>query len=61
MKLKMLVSMAGADFSLNVSEETERFAGDEAKRLIAAGYAVPVAEAKIERAVKSSAPEKRTK
>lgn len=33
MKLKMLVSMAGADFALSVNEETERFSGDEAKGL----------------------------
>ena len=59
MKLKMLVGMAGAGYSLSVNEETERFAGDEARRMIEAGYAVPVSEPKIERTVKKSAPEKR--
>jgi len=59
MKLKMLVSMAGVGFALSVHEETERFSDDEATSLIAAGYAVPVAEPKIERAVKQPAPEKR--
>jgi len=59
MKLKMLTSMAGADFALSANEETERFAGDEAARLIEAGYAVPVSEPKSERAVKPSTPEKR--
>lgn len=59
MKLKMLVGMAGADFSLSPKEETERFSGDEAKRMIEAGFAVPVAEQKTERAVKHQAPEKR--
>lgn len=59
MKLKMLVSMAGVGFALSVNEETERFSGDEAKSLIEAGYAVPVAEPKAERAVKPVAPEKR--
>lgn len=59
MKLKMLTSMAGADFALNAGEETERFGAAEAQRLIAAGYAAPVAEIKIERAVKSQAREKR--
>jgi len=59
MKLKMLTSMAGADFALSANEETERFSGNEATRLIDAGYAVPVSEPKAERAVKPSAPEKR--
>ncbi|MGN6307311.1 MAG: hypothetical protein ACTHNH_21040 [Mesorhizobium sp.] len=59
MKLKMLTSMAGADFALSANEETERFSGAEATRLIDAGYAVPVVEAKTERAVKPSAAEKR--
>ena len=45
MKIKMTVSMAGSDFTLGVNEETERFDADEAHRLIAAGYAVPVADA----------------
>ncbi len=59
MKLKMLVSMAGADFALSVNEETDRFSGDEAQSLIDAGYAVPVAEKKTERATKQQAPETR--
>ncbi|MGN6773493.1 MAG: hypothetical protein ACTHJQ_27145 [Rhizobiaceae bacterium] len=59
MKIKMLTSMAGANFALSVNEETERFPDEEAARLIAAGYAVPVAEPKTERAVKQPAPEKR--
>ena len=59
MKPKMLTSMAGADFALSANEETERFSGDEATRLIDAGYAVPVSETRTERAVKPSAPESR--
>ncbi|MGB3898346.1 MAG: hypothetical protein WA973_07300 [Mesorhizobium sp.] len=59
MKLKMLTSMAGAEFALSVNEETDRFSDTEAARLIDAGFAVPVAEPKAERAVKQSAPEKR--
>lgn len=39
MKLEMLVSLAGADFSLAPGDETERFKGAEAERLIEAGYA----------------------
>lgn len=59
MKLRMLVGMAGAGYSLSVNEETERFAGDEARRMIEAGYSVPVSEPKTERAVKKPASEKR--
>lgn len=59
MKIKMLVSISGADFSLSPDEETDRFAQEEAERMIAAGYAVPVAEKKVERAVKKGAPERR--
>lgn len=55
MKLKMLTSMAGTDFTLNVGEETERFDGEEATSLINAGYAVPVADAHAEKAVKKTA------
>lgn len=60
MKLKMLVGMAGADFSLSPNDETERFSGDEAKRLIEAGYAVPVRGEAVEKAV-NVAPEKAAK
>lgn len=59
MKLRMLTSIAGIDFSLSPGDETERFANDEAVRMIAAGFAVPVAEIAIERAVQAPAPEKR--
>lgn len=59
MKLKMLVGMAGTDFSLSPKEETERFSGDEAERMIASGYAVLVSEQRTERAVRRPAAEKR--
>lgn len=59
MKLRMLIGMAGADFALSVGDETEQFSGDEASRLIEAGYAAPVAEQKTERAIKQPAAEKR--
>lgn len=42
MKLRILGSIAGADFSLNPGDVTERFSTAEAIRLIAAGEAVPV-------------------
>lgn len=53
--------MAGAGFALDVGEVTERFSAGEAARLVSAGYAVPVAEQKIERAVAHPAREKREK
>lgn len=42
MKLRMLVSLAGADYALNPGEETTRFTPSEAVRLIASGAAVAV-------------------
>lgn len=59
MKIRILTSMAGADYALNVGEETERFSDKEATRMIEAGYAVPVAEREIERAMKKPVKEKR--
>jgi len=59
MKLKMLVSMAGADFSLSPGQETDRFSGAEAQRFIDTGIAVPVNDEKQERAARRPAPEKR--
>ena len=59
MKIKMLVSLAGADFALSPQEETDRFGDAEAARLVEAGYAVPVVEETVERAVKTRAAEKR--
>lgn len=54
MKIKMLVSLAGADFALSPGDEYE--CGEaEAVRHIEAGNAVPVVEPKVERAVKPSA------
>jgi len=59
MKIKMLAGIAGTGFSLSPDDETDRFSDTEAARLIDAGFAVPIAEPKVERAVKSPAPEKR--
>jgi hypothetical protein len=55
----MLTGIAGADFVVNPGEETERFSGAEATRLVSAGYAVPVSDEAVERAVKAVAPERR--
>lgn len=51
MRLKMLCSLYGPDVSLNAGDEGN-FPDGEAKRLIEAGFAIPVAEKKMERAVK---------
>lgn len=59
MKLKMLVSFAGVDFALSPGDETDRFSEAEASRFIENGFAVLVAEAPIEKAVKRPAKEKR--
>lgn len=59
MRLKMLVGMAGPDISLSPGDHHE-CSDAAAIRLIEAGFAVPVSEPKIERAVKS-VPEKRKK
>ncbi|MFG1432343.1 hypothetical protein V5F44_11150 [Xanthobacter sp. V2C-8] len=54
MKIKMLVSIAGPDFALSSGDETERFGDAEAARLVAAGYAIPIAEPKVERATRKA-------
>ena len=59
MRLRMLTSIAGDGYALHHGEKTERFSGDEAARLVAAGYAVPVSDEIAERAVKADAPERR--
>ncbi len=59
MKIKMLAGFSGNDFSVSPEEETDRFSDAEAIRMIEAGYAVPAEEAKVEKAAKKPAPEKR--
>ncbi len=59
MKIKMLVGMAGAEYTLSVGDETDRFEDAEAIRLIEAGYAAPLDEKPVERAIKKRSPEKR--
>lgn len=60
MKLRMLSSIAGVDFALAPGDERE-FDEAEAVRLIEAGFAVAVIEAKIETSVRKPAAEKRAK
>ncbi|MBS7545112.1 hypothetical protein [Ancylobacter oerskovii] len=59
MKIKMLTSLAGVGFALAPGDETDRFPDAEARRMVEAGYAVPVAEEKREIATRKPAPEKR--
>lgn len=58
MLLRMKAGLAGPAYVLRAGDERE-FPDAEAIRLIDAGYAVPVGEKKIERAVVPPAPEKR--
>lgn len=51
MRVRMVVGLSGPTTNLAPDDETD-FPQDEALRLIEAGYAVPVADAKVERAVK---------
>lgn len=44
MKIRMLVGLAGNEYSLAPGEETDRFENAEAIRLVEAGYAVPVGD-----------------
>ena len=57
MKIRMTMGLAGPQYALAPGDERE-FPRDEAVRLIEAGFAVPVAEVKMERVVKQ-APERR--
>lgn len=56
----MLVGLSGPTINLMPGDEAD-FSQDEAMRLIKGEIAVAVAEAKIERAVKRPAQEKRVK
>jgi hypothetical protein len=60
MKITMLVGLAGNDYALSPGDQRD-FPDKEAIRLIEAGYAAPVADEKIERAVAQQAPERRSK
>ena len=60
MNIRMLVGLSGLAYLLQPGDERD-FPQDEALRLISAGFAVPVAEIKIERAVVAHAPERRIK
>lgn len=57
MKIRLLVSRAGLDFSQNAGDEIEVTAAEGA-RMIEAGQAEPVRAPRAERAVKADASEK---
>ncbi|RJT32793.1 hypothetical protein D3227_25680 [Mesorhizobium waimense] len=58
MLVRLLVGLSGSAFSLGPNDEYD-FPQDEAIRLISAGFAAPVSEQKIERAVAVPVAEKR--
>jgi hypothetical protein len=58
MLIRLLVGLSGPAFSLGPDDERD-FPQDEAIRLIEAGYAVPVAGAGSETAVKTPTSERR--
>lgn len=58
MLVRMTVAIAGPAYVLDPGDEFH-FPQDEALRLVSAGYAVPVAEPKIERAVSAPVSETR--
>lgn len=60
MKVKLLVSRAGAEFVQNRGDEID-VGNEEAARMIEAGQAEPVRSAPVERAVKVAKAEKAVK
>lgn len=60
MRVRLLVGLSGPAYNLAPGEEFD-FPQAEAARLVDAGYAVPAAERKIERAVVAPVLEKRGK
>lgn len=52
MRIKMLVSLQGPTLSLECGDEYMNCDPAEAKRLVEAGFAVPIAEPKRQKAVK---------
>ncbi|WP_455918847.1 hypothetical protein [Ensifer canadensis] len=60
MRIKMLVGLAGNEYSLAPGDERD-FPDGEAIRLVEAGYAVPAVAEKTEQAVVQPVPERRTK
>lgn len=59
MRIRMTVGLSGPAYCLDPGDERD-FPQDEAERLIAAGFAMPVREERVEKAVRT-APEKAVK
>lgn len=53
MKIRMLVGLQGPNLSLEAGDEYKNCDPAEAKRLVEAGFAVPIVADKKERAVKA--------
>lgn len=60
MLIRMLVGLCGPTLTLGPGDEHE-FPDAEAVRIVESGYAVPVAEKRVERAVTAQPQETRTK
>ncbi len=60
MKIRMLTGLSGPEYNLAPGDKRD-FPDEEAARLIAAGFAVPVADQETETATKKPAPERRAK
>lgn len=61
MRLRLLTAIAGVDFTFYAGDETDRFVGEEARRLVESGAAVPVSDETIERTIKPPVAERRKK
>jgi hypothetical protein len=60
MEIRVLVGLSGNEYSLSPGDHRD-FPDNEAIRLIEAGFAVPVAEKRVEHAVKGAPAERRVK
>lgn len=60
MLIRMLVGLSGSEYSLGPGDERD-FPDAEAIRIVEAGFAVPVVEHPVEKAVKTPAIERRTR
>lgn len=58
MKIRMLVSIGGADFSFAPGDETERFSEADALALVSSGQAEPVEQAQKPAPKAKGAPKK---
>ena len=59
LKIRMQTYLAGVNHAFSPGDETDQFSEAEAIRLIERGYAVPVPDSKVERAVEPKPAERR--